>query len=194
MQKDKVILLIIISLLVGFIFGAVTGILYVSKEGPHGHGPAAPPSGGAPPEPSKVVSSEDIGRYEGVLKTDPNNFEALVSLGNLYFDSNQYQKAIDVYARALKIQPKNSDVRTDMALMYRNLKDYDRAIKELKEAAAQDPKHVNSRYNLGVILLHDKKDFKGTIAAWEDYLKVEPNGEKADMVRQRLEQLRQLAK
>ena len=131
---------------------------------------------------------------ENAVKADPNNLNALVRLGNLYFDSNQPQKAIDVYSRALKIDPKNADVRTDMAVMYRNIKDYDKAIKELKQAAADNPKHTNSRYNLGIILLHDKKDFKGAIAAWEELLKIEPAGERADMIRSRLAQLREMAK
>jgi cytochrome c-type biogenesis protein CcmH/NrfG len=195
MKNDKVILFVIIAFLVGFIVGAVAGIKYASNDV---RGPAAqtPPSeaGGAPQEPqAKPVSSEDIAMLEAAVKADPNNAQALIRLGNLYFDSNQPQKAIDVYSRALKIEPKNADVRTDMAVMYRSLKDYDRAIKELKQAEADDPKHANSRYNLGIILLHDKKDFKGAIAAWEDFLRIEPTGERADMIRERLKQLRGMA-
>jgi cytochrome c-type biogenesis protein CcmH/NrfG len=197
MKNDKVILFVVIALLVGFILGAIVGIKYASKDVqrpiaqmPQSAEGQVPPTGPAP----KPVSSEDISLLENTLKTDPNNLKALVSLGNLYFDGNQPQNAIDAYARALKVEPKNADVRTDMAVMYRNLKDYDRAVKELKQAAADDPKHTNSRFNLGIVLLHDKKDFKGAIAAWEDLLKIEPLGERADMIRDRLKQLREMAK
>ncbi len=184
------ILLIVISLLVGFILGAVTGIKFTSKDLPRAESGA--PSPGSPPP--KVVSSEDINTYENILKADPNNLKALISLGNLYFDSHQPQKAVDVYARALKIDRKNADVRTDMAIMYREMKDFDKAVKELRQAAADNPQHVNSRFNLGIILLHDKQDFKGAIKAWEDFLKVEPTGERAESIRQRLGQLRELSK
>jgi len=99
-----------------------------------------------------------------------------------------------MYTRALKIDPKNADVRTDMAIMYRNIKDFDRAISELRQAAKDDPKHLNSRYNLGIILLHDKQDFKGAIAAWEDLLRIEPTGERAEKIKQQINQLKEIAK
>jgi cytochrome c-type biogenesis protein CcmH/NrfG len=190
MGKDKVVLLVIISLLVGFVTGAVTGIWYSSKDL---RKPAMPSAPSGPPA-ERLPSPEDVHLMEDVLKKDPDNLNALISLGNLYFDSSQYKKAIDMYQRALKIDPNNADVRTDMAIMYRGLKDYDRAVKELGEAAARDPHHVNSRYNLGIILLHDKNDIKGAVGAWEGFLKAEPTGPRADTVRKQLEQLRAVAK
>jgi cytochrome c-type biogenesis protein CcmH/NrfG len=189
-HKNNVILLIIVALLVGFVIGAIAGIKFSSKESPR---PVAETDGAAPENP-KIVSNEDLSHLQNILKEDSDNLKALISLGNLYFDSNEPQKAIDMYRRALKIDPANADVRTDMATMYRNLKDYDKAVKELREAASHNPKHANSRFNLGVVLLHDKKDYKGAITAWEEFLKVEPAGERADTIRQRLEQLRSMEK
>jgi cytochrome c-type biogenesis protein CcmH/NrfG len=189
-HKNNVILLIIVALLVGFVIGAIAGIKFSSKESPR---PVAETDGAAPENP-KIVSNEDLSHLQNILKEDSDNLKALISLGNLYFDSNEPQKAIDMYRRALKIDPANADVRTDMATMYRNLKDYDKAVKELREAASHNPKHANSRFNLGVVLLHDKKDYKGAITAWEEFLKVEPAGERADTIRQRLGQLRSMEK
>jgi cytochrome c-type biogenesis protein CcmH/NrfG len=189
-HKNNVILLIIAALLVGFVVGAIAGIKFSSKETQR---PVAVTDGAASENP-KIVSNEDLSHLQNILKEDPGNLKALISLGNLYFDSNEPQKAIDMYGRALKIDPANADVRTDMATMYRNLKDYDKAVKELKEAVSHNPKHANSRFNLGVVLLHDKKDYKGAITAWEEFLKVEPAGERADTIRQRLGQLRSMEK
>jgi len=188
--KNNVILLIIVALLVGFVIGAIAGIRFSSKVTPR---PVAETDGASPENP-KIVSNEDLSQLQSVLKRDPGNLKVLISLGDLYFDSNEPQKAIDMYGRALKINPANADVRTDMATMYRNLKDYDKAVKELREAASHNPKHANSRFNLGVVLLHDKKDYKGAVTAWEEFLKVEPAGERADTIRQRLGQLRSMVK
>ena len=188
MQKSNAILLIVVALLVGFVIGAIAGIKFSSKELSK---PVAQ-TDAVNSENQKTVSGEDLSLLQNVLKDDPGNLKALISLGNLYFDSKEPQKAIDMYGRALKIDPANADVRTDMAIMYRNLKDYDRAVKELREAATDDPKHANSRFNLGIILLHDKKDYKGAITAWEEFLKVEPAGERSDAIRQRLGQLRSM--
>ena len=187
MKKDTVVVLVIVSLLLGFVAGVAAGIRYASGESRPGM------AEGPGPAPQKAPSGEEIGKLEAMVKADPNNLEALVSLGNRYFDAHQYRKAVDAYSRALAINPRNPDVRTDMAVMYRGLKDYDRAVKELREAASQDPNHVNSRYNLGIILLHDKKDMKGATAAWEDCLRAGATGEQAEMIRQQLKALRDLS-
>jgi tetratricopeptide (TPR) repeat protein len=78
--------------------------------------------------------------------------------------------------------------------MYRNLGEFDRALEEFRKAAQSDPKHVNSRYNLGLVLLHDKRDIKGAIQAWEDYLRVDPKSERAERVRTQMANLKKMAK
>ena len=186
MKKENAIILMVVGVLVGFIAGVGAGIRFASKD--------VLPSAAAPAasEPGKAPSGEEIRVLEGVLAKDPANLQALIDLGNRYFDGRQFQKAVDMYARALKIDPGNSDVRTDMAIMLRGLKEYDRAVSELKQAAAMDPNHVNSRYNLGIVLLHDKGDVKGAIAAWEDCLKAGATGDQAEKIREQLKRLRSL--
>ena len=78
--------------------------------------------------------------------------------------------------------------------MYRAVNDYDKAIQQFREAARLDPTHKNSRFNLGVVLQNDKKDIAGAIAAWENFLKVDPSGERAEMARAQVPQLKALAK
>ena len=72
--------------------------------------------------------------------------------------------------------------------------EYDRAIAEFEKAAEANPKHVNSRYNLGIVLLHDKGDIKGAIKAWEDYLRVEPTGPSADNIRNQMGKMKGMVK
>jgi cytochrome c-type biogenesis protein CcmH/NrfG len=187
-KKESTILIVVVCLLVGFVVGVGAGIKYASREQHPSQGELIPPSA------NKTPSPDEIHALERVLKRDPNNLQSLIDLGNRYFDAQAFQKAIDLYARALAIDPGNPDVRTDMAVMYRGLKDYDRAVKELEEAAFRNPKHVNSRYNLGVILLHDKKDIKGAMAAWEDCLKAGATGEQAERIRQQLSALKDLSR
>jgi tetratricopeptide (TPR) repeat protein len=81
-----------------------------------------------------------------------------------------------------------------MGIMYRRKGDPDRAIAEFKKAAQDDPKHANSRYNMGVVFLHDKGDMKAAIKAWEDYLKVEPSGPRAENIRNQMEKMRSMVK
>jgi tetratricopeptide (TPR) repeat protein len=125
-----------------------------------------------------------------IVQKDPKNLSAWVELGNLYFDSNQPKEAIEAYNQYLAVKPDNADVRTDIGTMYRKLGNFDRAIEEYKKAAQSDPKHNNSRYNLGLLLLHDKQDIKGAIKAWEEYLKVDPKSERAARVRAQIDKLK----
>lgn len=193
MKKESVIILLIVTFVAGFIVGAVSGIKFYSKERGSGQvtqaGPAPAQGNGSPP-----VSPEEVGRLEATVRSEPTNVQALVALGNLYFDSNQYLKAIDVYERSLALDQKNPDVRTDLGVMYRAVKEYDKAVYQFREAARIDPSHKNSRFNLGIVLQHDKKDVQGALAAWEDFLRVEPSGERATAVKGEIKQLKELAK
>jgi tetratricopeptide (TPR) repeat protein len=167
----------------------VEGVATVQK-------PQLPPTGAPAPAPPGIDSFEAASKIQTlkeIVKKDPKNLAAWVELGNLYFDTNQPKEAIEAYRQYLVSKPDNPDVRTDMGIMYRKLGQFDRAIEEFRKAAQSDPKHANSRYNIGIVLLHDKEDIKGAIKAWEEYLKVEPQGEKADRVRAQMENLKKMA-
>ncbi len=192
MQRDRAFLLIIVAFLAGFIIGAVSGIkFYAAQRGETSSG--APQEGQISPQ-AKADLTQDITQLEDVLKRDPENLQALISLGNAYFDTHQFQKAIEAYQKALKVDPKNADVRTDMGIMYREIKDYDAAVREFRQAAKDNPAHVNSRFNLAIVLQQDKKDIPGAIAAWEDFLRVAPADERAGMAKAQLERLKQAGK
>ncbi|MBP1715618.1 MAG: Tetratricopeptide 2 repeat protein [Deltaproteobacteria bacterium] len=186
-----------LSIAAAFIAGIVVGVVITVFHEEKG---ASPPAGMASPSPTNVPSapipdlSKQIDALKGILKEDPKNPKALIELGNAYFDTDQAEKAIEAYTKALEIDPNNSNVRTDLGIMYRKKGDFDRAISEFKKAAQADPGHVNSRYNLGIVLLHDKGDLKGAITAWEEYLKVEPAGPRAENIRTQMGKMREMIK
>ena len=192
MKKEYAFLFIAIAFVAGIVVGVISTVLYEEKM-------PLPPSSVKPSQssPSPAIPADiqkQISMLQGILKEDPKNLKALVELGNLYFDTDQFDSAIQFYARALELDPKNADVRTDMGIMYRRKGDPDRALTEFRRAAQDDPKHVNSRYNTGVVLLHDKADIKGAIQAWEEFLKVEPAGPRAENIRNQMEKMRNMAK
>lgn len=196
MKKETVILLVVIAFLVGFIGGAITGILWMTKgkerpamvPKPQMAPPGAPMPVPKGPDPMEAASK--INTFKEIVKKDPKNLPAWVELGNLYFDTDQPKEAIEAYSQYLAIKPDNPDVRTDMGIMYRKLGQFDKAIEEFRKAAQSDPKHVNSRYNIGLVLLHDKQDIKGAVKAWEDYLRVDPNSERAQRIRGQIEKMK----
>jgi tetratricopeptide (TPR) repeat protein len=199
MKKETVILIVVIAFLVGFISGATVVILKGTKGAEKVASvqrPQMASSGPEIPAPSARDSIEvasKIQTLKEIAKKDPKNLPALVELGNLYFDTNQPKEAIEAYSRYLAVKPDNPDVRTDMGIMYRKLGQSDKALEEFRKAAQSDPKHGNSRYNIGLVLLHDKQDMKGAIKAWEDYLKVDPNSERAQRIRAQIEKMKTMS-
>jgi cytochrome c-type biogenesis protein CcmH/NrfG len=199
MKKETVILIVVIAFLAGFVAGATVAILRGTKgeektamvQKP----PMAPPGALAPTPkgPDPLESASKIKTLKEIVKNDPKNLPAWVELGNLYFDTDQPKEAIEAYSQYLAIKPNNADVRTDMGIMYRKLGQFDKAIEEFRKAAQSDPKHVNSRYNIGLVLLHDKQDIQGAVKAWEEYLKVDPNSERAQRIRAQIEKMRSMS-
>jgi tetratricopeptide (TPR) repeat protein len=195
-KKETVILVVVIAFIVGFISGATVAILRgtknVEKSPPVKNSRMLPMP--APKGPDSIRVASEIQSLKEMVKKDPKNLSAWEELGNLYFDSGQPKEAIEAYREYLAIRPDNPDVRTDMGIMYRALGDFDRAIEEFKKAAQSDPKHTNSRYNIGIVLLHDKGNVKGAIQAWEEYLKADPSSERARRVRAQMENLKNMVK
>ena len=198
MKKETVILIVVIAFLVGFISGATVAILRGTKgaekiamvQKPQMAPPGAPAP--APPARDQMETASQIQTLKEIVKKDPKNLPAWVELGNLYFDTDQPKEAIDAYSHYLAVKPDNPDVRTDMGIMYRKLGQFDKALEEFRKAARSDPKHVNSRYNIGLVLLHDKQDIQGAIKAWEEYLKVDPISERAQRIRAQMEKMKSM--
>jgi tetratricopeptide (TPR) repeat protein len=134
--------------------------------------PPAPVGGG---EPIRLNAAADIENYKEILRKDPNNLQALIGIGNLYFDTNRDLLAIENYRKALAMDPTNSNVRTDMAICYRRSGNPGQAVEELKKAISTTPRHAQSRRNLGIILIHDMNDVEGGIKAWEALLENIPD-------------------
>src|SRR5256714_3675520 len=72
--------------------------------------------------------SHALSSYRHVLELAPNDLDALHGVGNIYYDFEEYAKAIDYYQKYLTLNPEDSSVRTDLGTMYLHTNDTDRAI------------------------------------------------------------------
>jgi cytochrome c-type biogenesis protein CcmH/NrfG len=108
------------------------------------------------------------------VQRNPGNTEAWIQLGHVYFDKDQFTKAISAYERALEGNPNNADILTDLGIMYRRNGQPRSAIEKFDQAVDVDPKHETARLNKGIVLMHDLKDREGAIRAWEKLLEINP--------------------
>jgi cytochrome c-type biogenesis protein CcmH/NrfG len=133
---------------------------------------------------------EKIEDLKETVREDPKNLAAWLKLGDIYFDYNRYREAIEAYSHCLSIKPEDSDIRTKMGMMLRGLEDFDGAIEAFRKAAQMNPRHAESRFQLGALFLQEKKDVKGAITTWENYLQVSPKSERASWVKAEIERLK----
>jgi cytochrome c-type biogenesis protein CcmH/NrfG len=116
-----------------------------------------------------------IAALEKKVKANPQDAEAWARLGHAYFDSNDPANAIPAYKKSLEIKPGNANVLTDMGVMYRRMGNPQEALRCFDKAAAIDPKHPQSRYNKGIVLMHDLKNAEAAIKAWEELVSIYPD-------------------
>jgi tetratricopeptide (TPR) repeat protein len=121
------------------------------------------------------------------LKTNPNDFDTLTKIGNLYYDGQAYPQAIEYYEKALTVQPNNPDVRTDLGTAYWYTGDPDKAIANFQKALAVRPNHPGTLFNLGIVMWQGKKDPKAAVVAWEKLLQTNPDYPQKDQVQTLIE-------
>lgn len=134
------------------------------------------------PEQMKAMGDAQAKPLLEKLKSDPQNTELLSSIGNIYYDTQQYPIAISYYEQVLKIQPDNTGVRTDMATAYWYSGDADRAISEFQKSLSYEPNKPNTLFNLGVVEWQGKMDIKNAVATWKKLLETNPNYQEKDKV------------
>lgn len=144
---------------------------------------AAPQQQGTSPE-MLAKAAEPLQQQ---LKANPNNFEVIVQLGNLYYDGQSYPQAISYYEQALKLQPNNADVRTDLGTSYWYTGDPDKALTNFQKSLALRPNHPGTLFNLGIVEWQGKKDPKAAVIAWEKLLQTNPDYPQKDQVQMLIE-------
>ncbi|MBS1798029.1 MAG: protein kinase [Acidobacteria bacterium] len=108
-------------------------------------------------------------------RSNPDDYETKVLLGNANFDTENYEESARWYLAALEQKPDEADVRTDLGLTYamRKSPDFDRAIDEFDKALASNPNHQQALQNLTFVYIKkgDAARAAETLARFE---KVDP--------------------
>ena len=143
------------------------------------------------PQQQPAISPEALAKaaepYLTQLKSNPQDFEALSKVGNLYYDAQAYPQAIGYYEKALAVQPNNADVRTDLGTAYWYTGDPDKAIMNFEKALAVRPNHPGTLFNLGIVKWQGKNDPKGAVVVWEKLLATNPDYPQKDQVQSLIE-------
>jgi tetratricopeptide (TPR) repeat protein len=163
------IICLAVGLAIGYYFGKNAGA------------PATPIAGAgqtqtAPtPVMDPAVFQQNEASFKSMLTANPKDQNAMMQLGNLYYDNGRFNEAIEWYGKYLEIDPGNVGVRTDRGTCYWSLGQADAAIAEFQKSLQVNPSHPQTLYNLGIVYLHGKNDMGQARQAWEKLLATNPN-------------------
>jgi len=127
-------------------------------------------------KPSEIKGSDTYERlkkkYTGQLKSDDAN--AHFNLGIKYYNSKDYQKAIESYKEAIRIEPDYADAYSLLGLAYTDLGDYQKAIESYKELVRIKPDYAEAHRSLG-IAYGGIKDFQKAIESHKEAIRIKPD-------------------
>jgi cytochrome c-type biogenesis protein CcmH/NrfG len=172
------------------LLGVALGYLFRGSASPATQAaPAtAPQAGGLQPQQpdsnTQAALAQTAAPLLDAVNRNPDDYDSLVKLGNLFYDGQQYPSAIQYYERALAIHPENPDVRTDMGTAYWYTGNADKAIAAMETSLKYRPAHPQTLFNLGWVRWQGKADPKGAVEAWEKLLKTNPNYPQRQQVEQ----------
>jgi len=177
-KKETMLLVALIAVVAGFLGGIVFSVYYSGSD--QSVSSSAP---GRSASQGKSITEQQANRIlvlEKEVAANPENVDAWTQLGHVYFDTDNYPKAIKAYEKSLQLRPDDANILTDLGVMYRRNGQPDKALEAFDKAIKIDPTHEQSRFNKGVVLRYDFNDREGAIKAWEELLKINPAATLAD--------------
>lgn len=179
--------------LAGVFFGLLTGWIIGSQQavGPRLPVASSAPSAQAGPAPAPAPLDEArAAALKVTADRNPADAQTRIQLGNLYFDAERYNDAVQWYEAALKVDPKDVNASTDLGIAYYYLNQPDRALAQFDRSLAIDPKHSKTLLNVGIVRAFGKQDLEGAATAWEKVIEVAPNSPEAEVAKKGLDGLR----
>ena len=114
------------------------------------------------------------GIYQSLVMKYPKDERAHTNLGNNFFGTQEYEKAIEEYEQVIRINPEFSQPYNQMGYAYRFLKKYDDAEKTFQKYVELIPDDPNP-YDSYAEMLMKRGKFEASIEQYWKALKINPN-------------------
>lgn len=168
------------------VFGLLAGgtFTYLALQ-PRLRTPAPPPAGTAaaalPDDPTSHAPSPDLTAGMPPAQADR-------TLGNFYYDHQNWPLAIRHYEAAISQGSNDSDIRTDLGNAYRFANRPEDALAQYQLAQKMNPAHEFSLFNQGGLYLEQLRQPQKAIEVWNEYLARFPQGQNVAAARQLIAQ------
>lgn len=184
-KKEIAVFITAVALSVGFL-GGIFYSAFNTPSGPPGY-PGPQTAGQAAQNALPGESRIEVLKQE--LAVNPDNINALIELGDIYFDGNRYQEAISIFNRAEEVDPVNIHVLNDLGILSMSTGNYDAALEKFKTVMDVDPSHIHSLYHIGVIH-RIKGDTDKAVETFEQILSMNPEPQLTEAARQEIAALK----
>src|SRR4029077_772211 len=131
-----------------------------------------------------------VNALKTVAEKEPSNAKSRLELAHLYFDAERYDDAIKWYEEALKLTPNDVNVSTDLGVSYYYSNQPDKALAQFEHSLKLDPKHAKTLLNVDIVKAFGKQDLEGASAAWQQVIKVAPDGPEGQAAKRALDSLK----
>ena len=110
------------------------------------------------------------------------------TLGNFYYDHQNWPQAIQHYESAIKQGSDDANIRTDLGNAYRFAGRPSDALAQYALAQQMNPAHEFSLFNQGGLYFEDLRQPAKAIEIWKDYIARFPEGSNVEAARQLIAQ------
>lgn len=184
--------------IVGLLIGSIIGFMFansVNRSAPTGNAqtqvvangqnpafpPGHPPIGGEQVAPGNSQSGgmmPEIAESIEKAKQEPNNFEAQMTAGDLYYQISRFEDAIRFFEAAAKAKPQDKEPHIKLGNSYYETRRYADAERAYAKAIEIDPKDVNVRSDFGLtFFLREPPDLDRAIKEFQAALAINANSE-----------------
>ena len=153
MSRLEAIRRALMPLLVGALLGFIGG--YFAGGGGR-------PAALAEPAAAASEGGDRLDQARRAVDKDPQNPKLLATLGNLCYDREDWDGAIQAYEKARRKASSDPNLLSDLGAAYRNRGDFQKAVACFEKARAADPDHWQSLLNLVLIEAFDIRDEKAS--------------------------------
>lgn len=175
----------------GILLGWVIGTQQARSAAPVAMAPAvaAPAAEAAAPAPRTPPPLDEarVKTLTDQVSGDPKNAAAMVQLGNVYFDAEQFDNAITWYEKSLAVDPANADASTDLGVSYFYTDRPDQALAQFERSLSIDPNHTKTMLNKGIVLAFGKQDIRAASNEWKRVVTLAPESAEGQAARKMLE-------
>jgi tetratricopeptide (TPR) repeat protein len=187
----------IVFALAGVAFGLIAGWVIGTQQATP-RAPAAAPAQASAAEPAAenaagtraaLLDEAQVTALKSVASREPSNARPRAQLGNLYFDAERYAEAIQWYGEAVKLAPGDVNISTDLGVCYYYTNQPDKALEQFEHSLKLDPNHAKTLLNVGIVRAFGKQDLEGAVQAWQQVMKLSPDGPEGQAAKRALDSL-----